>query len=61
MKNSSLPAGFNLRPAARDDLEGVTQLILANLTAGSDENLAPSAAELAQDWKRSGFNLETDA
>lgn len=61
MNSNHLPAGFNLRPAAWTDLEGVSQLIYATLQSTNDTSMAVSPDVLAGQWKTPGFMLETDA
>jgi len=61
LKDVTLPAGYTLRTARWDDLQPVADLILKVCTNDGDPAVAQSAAELSDEWKNEGFNLETDA
>lgn len=61
MTHSELPSGFQLRPAAWNDLEAVTQLIYDVCEADGDITVAVSADDLRREWQTPGFILETDA
>lgn len=52
---------FIVRAAQWNDLEGVTDLIRAVLTADGDAMSAVTVSELEREWKTEGFTLETDA
>jgi mycothiol synthase len=57
--NHTLPPGFTLRAATRNDLEPVADLILAVCIADGDPDDAVSTTELKSEWDEN-FNLETD-
>jgi mycothiol synthase len=57
----ALEAGLHLRPAGWDDVEAVAQLILDVCTNDGDPTIAVSVEGLRDQWKASGFNLESDA
>lgn len=52
---------FTVRPTRWSDLEAVTTLIRAVLTADGDAISAVSSAELEREWKSEGFTLEADS
>lgn len=56
-----LASGLTLRPARREDVEGVARLILDVCTNDGDPSVAVTPRELEHEWKTEGFHLETDA
>lgn len=60
MHTTPLPPGFLLRPAAPDDLAGVTDLIIALDIADTGESDV-TEQDLEQDWAKPGFCVGEDA
>ena len=61
LNETSLSPALTLRTAQWSDLDAVAKLILDSCTADGDATMAVTPEELAREWKREGFNLETDA